>query len=767
MPQLHPLNTKQNKDYTAAHLSIKFGNNHYKYMSLDSNSISTINASKVVTVTKVNHGLSTGDVIDLKLTAAVNLIDDEADAAITVIDANTFTYTNSGPAANATGTGGAATDGIALNANVSRCYDLLDGNILNINGISFTAKNTDIRELNYTGALGQIKTKTSQTAEELAFEVKNAIKYYISHKGSCFEKLLGVDIKINPNDSSEIIFIHKSAGVAGNNFYIKTANGAQVICNGIKYVDPVTLVAKGGEAGDLTQMNVQMYGTLNDSILDSIAGGQATASFTFKYNPSHSVDCGPKIDEENAFINADGSAIKVKIKGHGYKGGETISVSGGNGVNSATHTGMYVDKGDYIVRVLDENNFELFGPGLYGTPTGYQGAIAGRLIYTHTFYSERGDIINVNGKEFKFIGPAIHTGAEDEILIGADIAATTKNTVEALNKSTDPRVLQATYSSTSNAGEIQATYKAYGNGTDHYFTLGGCMRSDNIIITNATLTGGTKVSGLDVSMITNNPAFIGIIQGFEAEYCSTNRVNLSIKVGEYTYKASHINTLPPAATWVTFISEEDGGGSFKLEMAAGNGHMVRDQECTDTFARRFDNAFSGLKAVQKREISDFMEGGYIKNGSTTISCLLNAKVFFTNDKFEKVKIEDIKFVAPDASCGQTDATVEILINGETYRSASGIGSVIAKGSLLTLYNVNDCNRKVEFLIAHDDLNLSTQCKDNIDIALNSLHTNDNISSDTLEAYKKFGEGYVVQSLQEDVPIVELETIGGLTNLDEI
>jgi flagellin len=698
---LSSVETKTETNNSESVLKIKFGENTVKSFDLAATALSTTNTSKVVTVTMANHGLQSGDVIDLYLNAAVNNIDDETDISITVVDKDTFTYTTANAAANATSTGGAASDAFKLQADPSKCYDLLDGNTLSINGVTFTAKNTNTDALTYTGAAGQIKTNSAQTPAQLATEVKAAIDYYIDQKATGYEKLLGVEIQINPSDSSEIIFTHRSNGVSGNNFYIQNAAGAQITGGTVKQLDPSTLVSQGGTAGDLTQMNTVIYGTLNDDILDTIAGARATASFTIATNPSATTDgSAVNIAIGNIKVNADGTGLIVTQNGHGLKGGE-IAASGGIALD--VNSGMTAAAGDYTVTVLNEDTYLLTSPVLTGTFTGHQAL--NTAIETLTFVTEdEGDRINVNGKEFKYVTTT--TGADDEILIGADIAATRINTIEALNKSEDPRVLQATYAASSTAGEITATYKGYGTSATNRFTLGGAARSANLTITNRTLTGGTAVSGIDSSKITNNTSFIGKISGFNSTYKSNNTVDLSVTVGSYTYTAENVNTSPTSATWIT-LSNNDGGGSFKLEMAAGKGSNVTNQSDADSLARRFDNAFSGLKAVQRRELASFTEGSTIKNGSSTIGSLQNAAIYFTNEKFTSLKIEELSFVAPDADSGQTDARVEMVINGETYRTAAGIGSTIYKGSILTLTNEDDSNKKVEFRIGNQNLDLST------------------------------------------------------------
>ncbi|MDF2965086.1 MAG: hypothetical protein K0Q51_474 [Rickettsiaceae bacterium] len=695
------IETNTATDTSTATTSIKFGNGSSKYFNVGAK-FDTTAASKTVTVTLNNHGFQDGDLIDVNLVANIDTtVTDDTGRTVTVVDENTFTYVATA-AATAGGTGGgAAADSIMLNSNSSKCYDLLDGDTLNINGITFTAKNTEGLANNYTGANGEIRTNTSQTAAELATEVKAAIDRYIANKGTNYERLQGVEIKIDPADSARITFTHKSKGIAGNNFFISTGGGAQITGDTIKYVNNNTFVTSGGTGGDLAQFNAQVYGTVKDSIIKTLGGAQATAAFTIATNPSATSAVGPTIDNTNATVNADGTAIKVTVNGHGYKGGEVIRITG---TTTVTNSGLTIaNNSDYKIRVLDEDNYEFYGAGITGTFTGYQAALTAGITYTHTVTDDQGDRLNVNGKVFRYV--AALTGKDDEILIGADIAATRKNTVEVLNKSLDPRVMQATYAATSTAGEIQATYKAIGTSATNRFTLGGA-KTGNLTITNRTLTGGTAAAGVDVSKITNNANFVGKISGFKAEYVSSNSVDLSVKVGDYTYKASGVNTSPTSDTWVTLVSTEDGGGSFRIQMAGGSGQIVTDSTSAASFARRIDNAFSDLKVTQRREIGSFKEGGTITNGTTTIGSLLNAKIYYNDYSFNSIKIDNIKFAAP--STGNTDARIEMTINGERYETGTSIGATFNKGSLLRLRNENDpSNRYIELRIGSEDLNLSS------------------------------------------------------------
>ncbi|MCC2646456.1 MAG: hypothetical protein K0R02_521 [Rickettsiaceae bacterium] len=263
------IETNDNADNSVSTLSIKFDNNHAKYFNFDANAFKTTQGSKVITVALSNHGLQSGDIVDVNLFDVVNNIDDETAIPITVLDKDTFTYTTKGAAASATGYFGVATDGMKLHANSLRCYDLLDGNILNINGIIFTAKNTNTSACTYTGAIGEIKTNSYQTSNELAEEVKNAIYYYITEKGHNYEKLLEAKIEINTSNSSELILTYNSKVNASKGLYAKSEAGVEITDIATTNIDIAT-ASKEDEAVYLTQLPIQLYGTLNDNILDSI-----------------------------------------------------------------------------------------------------------------------------------------------------------------------------------------------------------------------------------------------------------------------------------------------------------------------------------------------------------------------------------------------------------------------------------------------------------------------------------------------------------------
>ncbi|MDF2965119.1 MAG: flagellin fliC [Rickettsiaceae bacterium] len=255
------------------------------------------------------------------------------------------------------------------------------------------------------------------------------------------------------------------------------------------------------------------------------------------------------------------------------------------------------------------------------------------------------DYININGKMFNFVSTVYDQ--ESEILIGDNLTATVKNTVKTLNKSSDSRVMVADYNSNQAKSQIIATYKFRGTKAEHNFTLSCRNDSTSIIINDSELTGGSPLTGIDLSKLQNNDKFIGRIQGFSAIFNSDNQVNLEITVGDYTYRATNINTDPKADTWIT-LEDIDNGGFFRIQLSGFMGVRVKDQASADLFATKLNKSFSSLTFTQTREISILQTAEDIFDGQSRIGSLNDATILLTSDNFDEVKIESVKFRAPNA-----------------------------------------------------------------------------------------------------------------------
>ena len=211
---------------------------------------------------------------------------------------------------------------------------------------------------------------------------------------------------------------------------------------------------------------------------------------------------------------------------------------------------------------------------------------------------------------------------------------------------------------------------------------------------------------MNTSGVSNNSAFVGKVSGFKAVYSSPDRVDLSIKVGNYTYQAKNVETTPAADTIVRLSSIEDGGGFFDLQVndsATSGQTAVTNQKESDDFAARIDKAFEGLNFFQKRTVSSYVAAGSVfPTGGTTQSGNLSGTSFrLINSSFENLKVEKVKVEAPVS--GGTEALIEFTINGETFRSGynnfgvtTALGSSIAAAANIGFVSTTDPQKVLQF-----------------------------------------------------------------------
>lgn len=142
-------------------------------------------------------------------------------------------------------------------------------------------------------------------------------------------------------------------------------------------------------------------------------------------------------------------------------------------------------------------------PGATLTTTGGTAATGTITVATQP---TTGDTIVVNGATVTF--RTALTGAGNEVLIGANAAATAAALAAGLNASTDPLIAAASYSV---AGAIvtvtygaELTYGTAGKkGTEgNAFTLGGGTAGVKVTLSGATLSGGVDPTGAAVSVPT-------------------------------------------------------------------------------------------------------------------------------------------------------------------------------------------------------------------------------------------------------------------------
>ncbi len=233
-------------------------------------------------------------------------------------------------------------------------------------------------------------------------------------------------------------------------------------------------------------------------------------------------------------------------------------------------------------------------------------------------------------------------------------------------------------------------------------TIAQGSRGDTIITainTVAAAAGAGNATGVSAAGVSNNPDFVGELQGFKAEYTSHDRINLSVKVGNYTYIAKEIDTTPNADTVIRLASIEEGGGYFTLQLedATTSGQTaVSNQSEADQYAIRMNKAFSKISFYQSRQIKNYISAGTVFPTGSTIASgdLAGSKFSFINNNFTDIKVEKVSVRAP--VIGATNAEIEITINGEVYRSgysnvgvSTALGTTIAANASIGLVNVNN------------------------------------------------------------------------------
>lgn len=312
----------------------------------------------------------------------------------------------------------------------------------------------------------------------------------------------------------------------------------------------------------------------------------------------------------------------------------------------------------------------------------YQGTTAGVLTAKAAAQqievSSSGAIVTVTSKAAGTVGNSIQAA----IAIGGGALVGTLNGtgLTAAANITSGTTGVAAIDGSLNAGAFSATTEAYG-GSARVVAQGSV--SDTIL--RALTTTAVATTGINLANVSHNKDFIGKIQGFEAEYVASNTVNLSIKVGDYTYIARNVNTNYAANTIVTLSSVETGGGSFNIQFAASQGESsVTDQSKANLFATRVNKAFEGIEVYQRRKIDSYVPAGTVyPTGSTTASGNLSGSKFqLLGTNFNDVKIEKVTVRAP--VLGTTEAFISFVINGEEYISGKDFdGSTLALGNSIT------------------------------------------------------------------------------------
>jgi flagellin len=313
------------------------------------------------------------------------------------------------------------------------------------------------------------------------------------------------------------------------------------------------------------------------------------------------------------------------------------------------------------------------------------------------------DYITVGGQAFYFTSNT--TASPNEILIGSTVQETINNAISAIHDYVADGHALGTAAYELNQLDITGTsnslvFTAKGMGTVKTLTGGTSAITQNL--TSGALVGGSLNNsssnyGVDVTGI-SNADFTGTISGFEASYTGTaNTIDLSVKVGDFTYTAQDVNATVTSNTRIRLYSDTvDGksGGYFDIQLQANQVTAFSNQAGADAVASRLDGAFSSLSFLQTRNLSSYAGTGSITSGGSVIGSLQGSTVSAQFDSFTNVNLSDVKVTAPSGS--NTDVKIALTINGVDYSTASGIGSTLGANQTYKLVSAEDPNQFVNF-----------------------------------------------------------------------
>lgn len=449
------------------------------------------------------------------------------------------------------------------------------------------------------------------------------------------------------------------------------------------------------------------------------------------------------------------------------------------------------------VKLLDGSLAGAFGLGSNTQDVSATAARSQATIFTIAAGNAvSGNKLSVNGFEVTFTSAAPGTAdAAGKVTIGATAAITAQNLAAFLNKSTDARVANFSFSNTGadvtaawGGGKLEAAVTVQASVVTGTAATYGAVNG-SIAVTNVEnglgvdrvravgeITGSLLVNGdaaatnagaaINVRDIKDNDAFIGALPNIVGTFTAAETATFSVQVGDILYTANATDIVDAAAaTTLTFTGTDAtnalAGGSFTLTLKANAVTSVTGQSDVDSVTAQLNSALSGITLLQNRDVNTFQNGEIVSLGGAEIGRLDGMTVNFRSNDFSKVDIQSVNIYAPTS--GSADAKFEVVINGETYSSGAGVGTLIGTNKAIVLQNVNDPQKVLTIMTGNTDL--AGASTDALDVSTQAKA--DAIAS-ALE--KAFGLDKAGSSLNFQVGAGAADTIGvqissvGTTNL---
>ncbi len=345
--------------------------------------------------------------------------------------------------------------------------------------------------------------------------------------------------------------------------------------------------------------------------------------------------------------------------------------------------------------------------GLSRTSVIAQGSVGDTLINTQNM--SKGEVIfnlatlptaaqtisidDSNGGTTAFTFRAL-AATSTEITIGTTVEETLQNMIDTLGSYTgNTRYTLDQLDIFRDGQNVYFRSKTNGTANDLTNTAINFAEANNGTLSATTITNGST-TGINVDGVTNKD-WIGSITGFSATYVGPDSLTANLTVGDYTYTAAITDTTPAANTIVRFRSTTNGGGYFDMQLAGGAGLAVTNQADSNTYANRLSAAMGGLTFTQNRVASS---GEYVASGD-----LQGSSFEFQLDDFSKVDVQSINVAGPVSS--SASATIEFVVNGETFRSNSNLGQSISEYEIID-FNSTSSSNKLRLRMGNDQIDLT-------------------------------------------------------------
>lgn len=514
-----------------------------------------------------------------------------------------------------------------------------------------------------SGALSDSARKGLNTEFQNLYQELNRISGNTNFNGV---NLLDGSLSTNSRITTDATAGTQASGAL--NFAVNVGAGQTINLNGVSLQEGVDFSA-GGSIGQTVQ-----------NLADSLNADSRFDGFSFNANGNLleiTADAAGEAGNQFTINRGASTAAFTVASGDALTGANVYSLQGGtNGGLSAGDTSASGTVNDSILT------------------SGTGSASSTQAIFSSASDIQAGDTIQIDNGEGGFTTFTFTAGAPasaTDIQIGSTLEETLQNAAGAINN----------FSGAGDYGTRQLTATVDGNALTLTGNTNGTLTDVNGAaldinlgttggsLTNAQLNNGSA-GGVDVTGVTNG-SFIGNIQGFNASFTGTDSATVSIDVGGETYTANIGNTNGVANQTVRFTSQN--GGYFDVTLQGGQGQAINSQADADTFANRLDAAFSGLEFSQNRDVTSFNPTG----------SLIGSSIELNGSNFGNLNVEDVQVNNAIGGVG----SVEITINGETYRSGSGLGKTIGAGESIQLTSTTNPNNTLTFTNGNTAIDLST------------------------------------------------------------